>query len=46
MRGLDKGFNYLVSSTLWVHKHQQRLHELRGEGFDQEGFPAAILDLR
>lgn len=37
---------HLVSSALWVHKHQQRLHELRGEGLHQEGLPAAILELR
>lgn len=37
---------YLVPAALWVHKHQHRLHELRGEGLHQEGLPAAILDLR
>lgn len=33
---------YLVSATLWVHKHQQRLHELRGKRLHQERLPAAI----
>ena len=37
---------YLVSATLWVHKHQQRLHELRGKRLHQERLPAAILQLR
>lgn len=37
---------YLVSATLWVHKHQQRLHELRGKRLHQERLPAAIQWLR
>lgn len=37
---------HLVPATLGVDKHQQRLHQLRGEGLHQEGLPAAILDLR
>lgn len=40
-----KNNNYLVSSTFGVDKHKQRLHELRGKRFHQEGLPAAILKL-
>lgn len=44
LQGL-KSQNYLVSSTFGVDEHKQRLHELRGQRFDQERLPAAVLKL-
>lgn len=46
LRCVSDGSTYLVAAALRVDEHQQRLHELRGEGLHQEGLPAAILELR
>lgn len=45
LKAFVEASNDLIAAALRVDEHQQRLHELRGEGLHLEGLPSSILEL-